>query len=443
LKVIQVLNHFLPHQIAGTEVYTWALGANLVSRGVEVRVVIPNHGKFEYFNYLYDGLIVHKYSEPSVVDRALIMGFRKPEGLKSFGNYLIAENPDIVHFHELAGSNGITLEHVKLVKSMGFKVIMTFHLASYSCKTGTLVQNGINLCDGIIDKRKCGVCYLKYKGATWLSLPVATMSEILLKMGTDFRKLNHPIGTLLGTANVIEKLKSDLMELVNLCDQVVCLTNWYREILVNNGIDDGKIKVIEQGLPLDKHEIADTLVPLEKKKPLKLIFLGRISKFKGLHLLLDAMLELPREAVELSIYGNSEDGEYEINLRNQTVGMLNIKWMGKLDQSDVISTISRFDLLCLCSTFSEMSPLVIQEAKAAKIPVLASNVYGNSEQIIHDVNGLLFEINNVLSLKNQIYRILNQPELLPKLRMNITQPRGFELVGEEYLNIYQQLFGEA
>ncbi len=443
MKILQTLNHFLPDQTAGTEVYTFALSRFLQKKNIISKVVIPNFGQESSDNYFYEGIEVHRFGEPSVVDRALIVGFRKPEGLKSFANYLLAENPDIVHFHELAGSNGITLEHVKLAKSMGFKVVMTFHLASYSCKTGTLVQNGINLCDGIIDKRKCGECYLKYKGAAWLSLPVATMSEIFQKMGADFRKLNHPIGTLLGTANVIQKLKRDLIELVNLCDQVVCLTNWYREILVNNGIDDGKIKIIEQGLPLDKHEIVVSLVHLQKKKPLKLMFLGRISKFKGLHLLMDALLELPTDAVELSIYGNSEGGEYERNLRNKTLDTLNIKWMGKLNQSDVISTMSQHDLLCLCSTFSEMSPLVIQEAKAAEIPVLASDVYGNSEQIIHDVNGLLFEFNNVDSLKNQIYRILNQPELLSNLKMNISKPRSFELVGDAYLNVYQQLIGDA
>lgn len=51
--------------------------------------------------------------------------------------------------------------------------------------------------------------------------------------------------------------------------------------------------------------------------------------------------------------------------------------------------------MSLCSTFSEMSPLVIQEAFAARLPVIASNVYGNAEQITHGENGLLFNFNDV------------------------------------------------
>ena len=432
----------MPQQTAGTEVYTHALCRFLQLNNVITQVIIPNFGQIESKVYNHEGVDVFQYPEPTAVDRALIMGFRKPGGLKSFGNFIERENPDIVHFHELAGSNGITLEHVKLAKLMGFKVMMTFHLAGYSCKAGTLVQNGINLCNGLIDEFTCGRCYLKHKGSTWSSSPLAKISEISKKMGADFRTLNHPIGTLLGTANIIGKLKTDLIELVNVCDQIVCLTNWYREILVKNGIDPLKIRVIEQGLPFDSIKMTNSSGFLEKGRPLKLMFLGRISKFKGLHLLLDALANFPKEEVELSIYGNSEEGEYENNLRNKTVEMPNVNWMGKLNQSDVIPTMAQHDFLCLCSTFSEMSPLVIQEAKAAVIPVLASNVYGNAEQIIHNFNGLLFDFNNVDSLQYQIHRIMHDPELLPKLKMNITKPRSFKMVGEEYLIVYRKLVGE-
>jgi hypothetical protein len=38
-----------------------------------------------------------------------------------------------------------------------------------------------------------------------------------------------------------------------------------------------------------------------------------------------------------------------------------------------------------------MSPLVIQEAKAGVIPILAINVFGKAEQIQDGVVGLVFE----------------------------------------------------
>ena len=45
MKVFQVLNHFLPQQTAGTEVYTWALSKQLQQKGVEVEIIIPHYGQ--------------------------------------------------------------------------------------------------------------------------------------------------------------------------------------------------------------------------------------------------------------------------------------------------------------------------------------------------------------------------------------------------------------
>jgi glycosyltransferase involved in cell wall biosynthesis len=86
-----------------------------------------------------------------------------------------------------------------------------------------------------------------------------------------------------------------------------------------------------------------------------------------------------------------------------------------------------------------MSPLVIQESNAAGIPVIASNVYGNAEQISHNHNGLLFEFNNVNDLREQIIRCLNERSLLQDLTKNIKPPRSFKEVGREYLDLYNNL----
>ena len=162
MKIIHVLNHFLPQQTAGTEVYTWALSKELIKNGVEVKVLIPNYGTDIHESYIYDGIQVHQFSEPSLVDRELIMGFREADGLKNFDSFLEQEKPNIVHFHELAGSNGIGLPHVRAAKKMGSKVIMTFHLAGYTCATGTLMYKGRTPCNGKINTLKCPILLNEY-----------------------------------------------------------------------------------------------------------------------------------------------------------------------------------------------------------------------------------------------------------------------------------------
>lgn len=437
MKVFQVLNHFLPQQTAGTEVYSWALSKLLQQSGVDVKIVIPHYGKAAAADYVYDGLAVHQYEEPSVVDRSLIMGFRAPDGLQNFIAYLKQEQPALVHFHELAGSNGITLKHVQAAKDIGAKVIMTFHLAGYSCKTGTLVFKSEKLCNGVIDLQQCSNCYLHARGYAKAAPYLVALSSVLHKLGIDASKWNNKAGTAMGTVPIIAKLKADLQTLVDSCDRVVAITNWYRQVLLANGIDEQKISFISQGLPL-----ATTAEPLKNKsahQPLRLLFLGRINKFKGLHLLLEALTDIDQSVVELSVYGNSDNEAYENALRASTAEQPNIYWKGKLQQADVVTTMQAHDVLCLCSTFSEMSPLVIQEAFAAGIPVLASEVYGNAEQVKHEVNGLLFKFNDVRSLKEQLKRLLQEKALYKKLQSGVKGPMQFEEVGKRYVELYREL----
>ncbi|TDQ19369.1 glycosyltransferase involved in cell wall biosynthesis [Algoriphagus boseongensis] len=437
MKVLQVLNHFLPFQTAGTEVYTWALSKQLQKLGVEVKVIIPNKGTKEAGDYVYDGIVVHQFAEPSLVDRSLIMGFRAPEGLKHFVAYLKREQPDLVHFHELAGSNGITLKHVLAAKETGAKVMMTFHLAGYSCKTGTLVYKGEMLCDGVIDLQKCSTCYLHTRGFSKAAPYLVRTSNVLHQLSIDASQWNNKVGTALGTVHLLAKLKTDLHTLVDACDRVVSITHWYQQVLLANGIDRRKISFIPQGLPQSR-----TALRVENKatqRPLRLLFLGRINPFKGLHLLLEALKEIDSGMVTLSVYGNSDDAEYQSELRASTSNRINIYWKGNLQQKEVVETMQAHDVLCLCSTFSEMSPLVIQEAFAAGIPVIASHVYGNAEQIRHGENGLLFKFKDVESLREQIQACIDDPTLVNRLSKNIQPPLDFSVVAKAYYQLYQKL----
>jgi glycosyltransferase involved in cell wall biosynthesis len=437
MKVLHVLNHFLPQQTAGTEVYTWALSKQLQQQGVAVKVLIPHYGKTKNADYEYDGLAVHQYAEPSIIDRTLIMGFRVADGLKNFVAYLNKEQPDLIHFHELAGSNGVTMKHVQAAKASGARVIMTFHLAGYSCKTGKLVYKDKLLCNGEIDLQKCSTCYLHSRGYTNAACYLITASTILHKLSIDTSKCGNKVGTALGTVPILAKLNTDLKTLVSYCDRVVAITEWYQKVLQTNGIDPNKICFIPQALPLDN--ISDSIEKKAGHSPLRLLFLGRINKFKGLHLILEALKEIDSTLVSLSIYGNSDDVTYEQEQRIKTVNQTNVFWFGKLEQKDVIPTMHKHDILCLCSTFSEMSPLVIQEAFAARLPVIASNVYGNAEQIIHGENGLLFKFNEVEDLRRQILKCINQPDLLNEMAKKITPPRSFKDLASDYLELYKSI----
>lgn len=439
MKILQVLNYFLPDQTAGTEVYVWALSKELQQQNATVELIIPNHGKSISETYYYDEIKVIKYAEPSVINRDLIMGRKAPDGIVNFVAHINEIKPDIIHFHEITGSNGITLHHVRAAKKSGAKVVMTFHLASNSCKTGTLMYLGQELCDGKIDIIKCSKCFIYSKGKHAISNAALNLSSILYKLKVNVSTWNNKIGTAFSTHELLKKFQTNFNSLIEHCDKVVTLTDWYKDILIKNGIDDNKINTIKQGL-VYKSSLSISTATFKNNNRLRIIFLGRISPFKGLHLLIDAIKNLPSDQLSLHIYGQStKDQFYEAKLKKETSLHNNIHWMGKLNSENVLSTIQQFDVLCLCSTFSEMSPLVIQEAFAAGIPVIASNVYGNAEQIKHGINGLLFNFNDIDSLKKQIELVLHDKNLLLRLKNNIQFPIYFKEIGQKYKELYNKI----
>ena len=169
------------------------------------------------------------------------------------------------------------------------------------------------------------------------------------------------------------------------------------------------------------------------------MFLGRISHFKGLHILVEAVQKFKASDIELYIYGKGDGTDYQENLMKQTAHCTNIHWCGELKSEEVCVNMQYFDALCLCSTFSEMSPLVIQEAFASGLPVIASNVHGNAEQIRNEENGLLFDFKNVKSLTKQLRRIKDNPGFLLQLKSNIVSPYLFKSVVERHSLLYKKI----
>ena len=113
--------------------------------------------------------------------------------------------------------------------------------------------------------------------------------------------------------------------------------------------------------------------------------------------------------------------------------------MGVIEPSYMVSTLTNYHLLCLPSVICEMSPLVIQEAFAAGVPVLASNVYGNAEQITDGENGWLFKFNDVNDLKNKLQQLINDPLLIEKASLHIAPVKSFDTVADEHEKLYKEI----
>lgn len=436
MKIFHVLNHFLPQQTAGTEVYTWALSKALLGLNHDIKVLIPNYGSTANESYSYDGIDVIKFSDPTTIDRELILGKKQPLGIDSFRRILELENPEIIHFHEIGSGNGVTLNHLITAKNLGLKVMVTFHLAGYSCMTGGLINSKNEICEGRYNLYDCTKCVLSKKDIKIGNSILSGVSVLLRKSEISTLSWNNRVGTLLSISEIIQSHNTRLHQIIKFSDCVVTLTDWYKEVLIKNRVEENKISTVYQGLSYFKKLVTNVK---KKNQTINLVYVGRITEIKGIHILISAVESIKEKEITLSIYGDDDTTNYGAELRLKTKSNLNISWKGRIPPNKVREEISKYDLLCLCTTITEMSPLVFLEARSVGVPIIASNVLGNKKLIDDNKSGFLFDFNSSESLRNKLLEILNNPSLINEVNNFKQEIRTFKDIALEYSKIYSEL----
>lgn len=436
MKIIICLHHFLPEVVGGTEIYTLCLAHHLKKLGVEAMILIPNLGNPLTNEYEYEEIRIIRYAENSVEDRKMIMGKKAPDGLGGFAEILKNENPDIIHFHELAPGRGINIFHVEKAHELNIPIVLTFHLAAYTCFKGSLIYKEIKKCDGIIKIKRCTDCVYHAKNITGVKAKfLSNIAVSLFNLGINPTALNSTIGTALGFPFVINKIKNDLLRFARLAEKIVVLSDWYKDVVEKNGIGTEKLVFMKQGLTSKSQKHINAI---KVSYPLKIVFLGRIARMKGLHLLIEAVCKIPEEKISLYIYGPELDDHYARECRKKSVSKINIFWQGTIPSEDVIPTLSNYHLLCLPSYF-EMSALVVQEAFAAGLPILASDVYGNAEQITDGVNGWLFRFKDGDHLLEKLKLLINDLSSIEAARLHLPAPGMFKEIATEHFKLYKEI----
>ena len=181
------------------------------------------------------------------------------------------------------------------------------------------------------------------------------------------------------------------------------------------------------------------LIPKKSTKQFKnqLIFAGRLSKEKGIEILLETAAQLP-DNYHLLIAGS---GPLEKKVRNLADEKTNVHYLGYQPKQNVLSLMRGSDLLIQPSLEEGMSSTLL-EAMACGTCILGSNIEGISEIVENNKNGLLVEPNNSDELLNKILDLLPKKE--KRLRManeglEIVKKYDWKVVGKLYLNFYEDL----
>jgi glycosyltransferase involved in cell wall biosynthesis len=184
---------------------------------------------------------------------------------------------------------------------------------------------------------------------------------------------------------------------LNVATERAALARVSRLIPVSASLQD---QLVERGISRERIRLVPNGVPTPGPLPQRLLpgptwTLGCVALFrprKGLEVLIDAMASLraPGTNVRLRAVGAFENEDYrkliEQRVREHELGHA-ITWVGFT--SDVNGELAQMDALVLPSLFGEGMPMVVLEAMAAGVPVVATRVEGTPEVIEHGHSGLL------------------------------------------------------
>jgi phosphatidylinositol alpha-mannosyltransferase len=212
---------------------------------------------------------------------------------------------------------------------------------------------------------------------------------------------------------------------------------------VTSRLGDG-VRVIPNGVDLElfaRAEPADGLPPGRR-----LLWVGRLDRQKGFPVAVRAFAELAREFTDLRfvVVGDGRD-RAAVNLVPSELRR-RIHLVGTVRHELLSAYHAAADVFVSAAVGQESFGMVLVEAMAAGLPVVASDIAGYREVVRRDVDGLLVPPGDSQALARAVRRVLTEPDLAKRLAAAgraRARRYGWEVVVQEIESAYRDALGAA
>lgn len=442
MKIVLPVHHFPPRYSAGAELYTFRLARWLQSHGHRVEAVCieaidqGEPGELRATADQYEGISVWRLAfNLGSEENSTRVHYDNPLPGEWFADYLQRARPDLVHFQ--AGYL-IGVASMEATAAAGIPMALTLHDYWYLCPRITLQRGDGSLCETIPDDPAgCAWCMLLEK--------------------RRFRLADRMTGGLAGQAaqsfalgnrrQWITTRRERLASALALPGAMIAPSRFLAERFAPF-VRPERLHVLGYGLDLAPFR-GGHRPPVTGAT--KIGFIGQITSIKGVHLLIEAFKLLRAESrpVELHIYGGLDAKQayaqnYINRLRQLAGDDARIHFEGRFENARVAEILSGLDVTVVPSTWYENSPLAILESRAAGTPVVTAALGGMAELVHDGMDGLHFRPGDASDLARQLQRLLDEPDLLPRLRAGVVRnaPRSIEDEMQQLMEIYQGLVSQ-
>ncbi len=397
MKILEVIHGYPPRYNAGSEVYTQTIARGLSKAGHDISVFTREEDPYQLdFEIAEESDAIDKAIKLYVVNHSRSKDRFRHEGMdRAFAGVLREVDPDVVHIGHLSH---LTTGIPEISRNHGSKVAFTFHDFWLACPRGQFTQTGLGeeeiwrSCSGQNDEKCARYCYSnRWTGtsmnnekdmAFWSSWVDTRMKEIGRQIGT--------IDLFLSPAN---SLRKRMIEELDLPPE----------------------KVIYEPYGFDLTRLSGRV--RQPEDDFVFGYIGRIVPAKGIDHLIRAFGMVEGES-RLRIWGRPTfpDGQALTRIAESLpdTKQERIEWMPEYRNEDIVTEVfNHVDVIMVPSIWDENSPLVIQEAQQARVPVITSSHGGMGELVRHGVNGLTYRHRDVDELADRMnYAVKEQGKMV-------------------------------
>lgn len=430
MKVLLAVHGFPPTHFAGAERLAERIALWLVAQGhlVEVFTLESLSDPNTHLTRSEErGFVVHRLHYDLKAGDHFQNRYDDPRVGEAFREVLKQNTFDVVHVisgYLLGG------QVIHAAKAARIPVVLTLTEYWFMCERLNLLHRDNRMCVGPDSDEKCVRCVIQdFRRYRIIQENAPIVSDVIWRSAKR-------LGLMRRWRDAFARRRETLKAALDAADVVISPSRFLIDKFSEYRYDMREAVHIPHGLkpPARLHKRTDS----PNGTRLRIGYLGQIKPHKGVDLLIDAVLPMLAAGapIEVELWGSSHGGEsYGEALQARTRDNAAIHWRGSFKGAQVWDVLSSIDVLVVPSRWYENSPTVILEAFTAGIPVIATRLGGMQEKIRHRQDGLLFEKDDAADLRRQLQQLLDEPDLLARLKAGIP---AVPTVDDELGMIYTQ-----
>ena len=239
----------------------------------------------------------------------------------------------------------------------------------------------------LTEAKKRGMAVVLERGSSHIEYQTRISKEEYETFGANVR-LAHP--------KIIEK---ELRE-YETADRIAVPSSFVKKTFIEKGIPEEKLIYVPYGVDLSVFRQAP-----KEDGVFRVVFAGGMSLRKGVHYLLRAFAELRLPNAELMLIGGMNDEIKPFFKKYEG----SFTYMGRRPQAELYRHFSNGSVFVIAS-IEEGLALVIPQAMACGLPVIATTNTGAEDVVRDGTEGFIISIRDVEALKEKIMYLYEHPE---------------------------------